>query len=130
MASAGLKKALFCYNQSIFSENRNGVEHEISNVCHFILCPDDSLPVLWRGTGHPGNLRQANESFNEGQYDKAINDYNTVIAKYPDLTEAYFNRGMTYYKKGKLDEAISDLSRVISARPKQIDALNSRGLPI
>jgi len=124
----GFKKALFCYNQSIFQ--KTGTELSMKSVTFVIL----SLVLMTASLsfGAEQDIQEifdrANESFKEGQYDKAINDYNTVIAKYPDLTEAYFNRGMTYYKKGKLDEAISDLSRVISARPKQIDALNSRGL--
>ena len=39
---------------------------------------------------------RANASFNEGQYDRAIQDYNAVLSQYPDFMEAYFNRGMAY----------------------------------
>ncbi len=71
---------------------------------------------------------RANESFNEGKYDAAIQDYTKVIAQYPELIEAYYSRGMSFYKKGKYDDAISDFGRVVSNRPDQADVLNSRGL--
>jgi len=45
---------------------------------------------------------RANEHFNEGRYDRAIEDYSVVIAKMPDLIEAYNNRGIAYYRKGDM----------------------------
>ena len=43
----------------------------------------------------------------------AIIDLNKAIELDPELAEAYFNRGSTYYYKGQEDLALADFNKVI-----------------
>lgn len=71
---------------------------------------------------------EGNTYFNEGQYGKAIESYNRVLALSPDFQQAYYNRGLAYYKAGKYDEAIADYSRVVSTGSDNADIYNNRAL--
>ena len=52
-----------------------------------------------------------------GEYDWAIEDYNTVIDMKPDGVEAYIHRGLTYHHKGEYDRAIGDFTKAIELKP-------------
>jgi len=62
--------------------------------------------------------QQADSQFELKQFDSAIVAFNQVIADYPDKKEAYFNRGLCYYKMGKLDSAQRDFTACL-----QIDSV-------
>ena len=47
----------------------------------------------------------------EGEYDWAIEDYNTVIDMKPDGVEAYIHRGLAYHHKGEYDRATEDFTK-------------------
>lgn len=49
-----------------------------------------------------------------GEYDLAIEDYDTVIEMNPDNVDAYYNRGAAYYHKGDYDRAIKDYTKAIT----------------
>ena len=53
----------------------------------------------------------------QGEYDWAIEDYNTVIKLNPDNAEAYIYRGMAYHHKGEYDRAIRDFTKAIELKP-------------
>ena len=61
-----------------------------------------------------------------GDYDRAISDYNEAIRLKP---QANFltNRGDSYYHKGDVDRAIADYDRAIALDPGFILAYNNRG---
>ena len=63
----------------------------------------------------------------EGEYSKALSDYNKAIAIDPNLTVAYLNRGVTYRQLGEYDKAISDYSKAIELFPRYALAYNNRG---
>ncbi|MCK5486751.1 MAG: tetratricopeptide repeat protein, partial [Desulfobacterales bacterium] len=56
-------------------------------------------------------LNQGIALLEEGQYDKAISDYNKAIEINPKDAEAYYNRGYAYGEKGEYDKAISDYTK-------------------
>ncbi len=47
-----------------------------------------------------------------GQYDRAISDYNKAIEIDPEYALAYFNRGVAYFKTGDYDRAWEDVLMV------------------
>lgn len=69
----------------------------------------------------------AEESYDKGQYDRAISDYDKAIEINPKDTDAYHNRGLAYYDKGQNDQAISDYDNAIEIDPKYALAYNNRG---
>ena len=46
-----------------------------------------------------------------GEYDLAIEDYDTVIEMNPDNVDAYIHRGLAYHHKGEYDRAIEDSTK-------------------
>jgi Flp pilus assembly protein TadD len=62
-----------------------------------------------------------------GEYDRAIGDYNRAIEFDPKYAHAYNNRGWVYYLKGDYDRAISDANVSISLDPKYKNAYHTRG---
>ena len=73
-------------------------------------------------------LLQANEWFEKGyeygingEHDKAIEAFTSVIALDPNFSEAYGNRGNVYADKGQYDRAIEDYNKAIAIDPN--DAL-------
>jgi lipoprotein NlpI len=65
--------------------------------------------------------------YENGDFDRAIADYTSVIANDPKNAAAYFNRGLAKHDKGDLEGAIADYSRVIEFDSKDDDAYNCRG---
>ena len=64
----------------------------------------------------------------QGEYDWAIEDYNTVIDMKPDGVEAYIHRGLAYHHKGEYDRAIGDFTKAIELKPNCAGAYYDRGV--
>jgi tetratricopeptide (TPR) repeat protein len=64
----------------------------------------------------------------DGQYDRAIQNFDRAIRVNPKYTAAYYNRGAAYMRKGDRDRAIQDFARAITLDPKLDAAFVSRGL--
>lgn len=64
----------------------------------------------------------------QAQPDKAIRDYNRLIALNPSYTEAYLNRGVIYAKTNRYREAIRDFSLALQIDPGSEAALHNRRL--
>ena len=56
--------------------------------------------------------------YNTKQIDKALEEFNKVIADNPDLAEAYYYRGLVYLNKGKVPEAKADFQKLLALDPK------------
>ena len=69
----------------------------------------------------------ANNYFDKGQYDKAIENYNMAILLNPIFSEAYFGRALSFYKMKDYDKAIKDYSKAIELDPKNPIIYNNRG---
>ena len=52
-----------------------------------------------------------------GEFEKAIVDFDTVIAMEPTNSVAYFNRGSTYDSMGMHDHAVADFGRALELDP-------------
>jgi tetratricopeptide (TPR) repeat protein len=63
----------------------------------------------------------------KGNYDRAIADYDQVIALDPKLALAFTNRGIAYAAKGDYDRAIADHNEAIRLNPKAAKATGARG---
>ncbi len=65
---------------------------------------------------------------NQGQFTKAISDYNRAIELNPKYAEAYTNRGLAHRMLGQLTKAISDYNKAIQLNPKYAEAYSNRGV--
>ena len=66
---------------------------------------------------------------NSGKYNEAITQFTKAIEFNPRLNEAYFNRGLAYYKNGDFDKAIDDYNKMPSLNNNDVaDKLYNLGL--
>jgi len=65
--------------------------------------------------------------YRDGDYDKAIAEYNRCISLKADYAEAYASRGNAYRRKGDVSRAIEDYSRAISLKSSYAEVYNYRG---
>lgn len=63
-----------------------------------------------------------------GRLDRAIADYDMVLALSPSDYKAHYERGMLFEQSGQIDKAVADYDRTIVLNPSYIDALISRGV--
>ncbi|MHB8138390.1 MAG: tetratricopeptide repeat protein [Smithellaceae bacterium] len=63
-----------------------------------------------------------------GQYQRAIEDFNKAIYFKPDYSDAYINRGNTYYLLGQYQRAIDNFNEAILLKPKYAIAYYKRGV--
>ena len=66
--------------------------------------------------------------YQEGDYDKAIQDYNRAIQLKPDYAFAFNNRGLAYSRERDYDRAIRDYDEAIRLKPDYPQAFGNRGL--
>ncbi len=69
--------------------------------------PTDAAGYLERGSRYGRN----------GVYHRAIQDFTAAIELDSGLTEAWYNRGCSWYEVGELEKAIADLTRAITLSP-------------
>ncbi|NEQ75011.1 MAG: serine protease [Okeania sp. SIO2C9] len=62
----------------------------------------------------------------QGQYDKAIADFNQAIRLNPKYAEVYIARGAAYGIQGKYEKALTDFNQAIRLNPKHAEAYNGR----
>ncbi|MEW5996724.1 MAG: AAA family ATPase [Candidatus Micrarchaeota archaeon] len=69
----------------------------------------------------------ANDYFEKGDYEKAIENYNMAILLNPVFSEAYFNRALCYYQLKNYDKSIADYSKAAELDPKNPNIYNNKG---
>jgi len=62
-------------------------------------------------------FESGNAYYDQGEYEKAIAEYDQAIQLNPYSAEAYTNRGNAYYNIGDLDRANSDFDKAIQLNP-------------
>ena len=65
---------------------------------------------------------------NQGDYEKAIEDYTRAIELQPDYFFAYYNRGLAYFKLRNNQSAIADYTKAIGIKSNNANAYFNRGL--
>lgn len=63
----------------------------------------------------------------KGDYELAIQDYDSSIKLNPSLSNAFNNRGLAHKKKGASDRAIADFTAAIALAPDDAGPLANRG---
>ncbi|HIH19417.1 TPA: tetratricopeptide repeat protein [Candidatus Micrarchaeota archaeon] len=70
---------------------------------------------------------RGNTYYEKGDYERAVEAYNTAIILNPTFSEAYFNRGLCYYNLKNFDRAITDYTKSCDLDPKNPVIYNNRG---
>jgi len=55
--------------------------------------------------------KRGNAHLSLGDFDMAIDDYTKALAKNPNLSQAFSQRGVAYERKGKLDQSMANVTR-------------------
>ncbi len=66
------------------------------------------------------------QALEDGQYELAIEHYNTFIRKHQRYAEAYYNRGCCHHHFGNLSEAQADYTHAIYLDPNHVPAYLNR----
>ncbi|SMG16332.1 TPR repeat-containing protein [Marivirga sericea] len=72
-------------------------------------------------------LEKANQFYNSGDYEKAIQAYDQHLEMKPTHEIALYNRGRAYEELGQYEEAVADFRQVIKINPRNIGAYLSYG---
>jgi len=90
---------------------------------HFLAEQNMDDPVLAIKNNDKGFKHYMN-----GEYEKALNEYNKAIEIWPNLAVAYDNRGCLYAAIKRYDEAIADFNQEARIEPNKYSAYYNRGL--
>ena len=74
-----------------------------------------------------GAITRAQYSEENGEYDKAIAQYTSIINLDSTNPTIYYNRGVVYHKKEQFSAAINDYNEALRLKPNFVKALNNRG---
>ena len=70
---------------------------------------------------------QGAELARQGDYDAAIEVFNTALGEDPDSFSILGRRAAAYHQKGENEKAIADYTRMIAVKPQNPDGWNGRG---
>jgi tetratricopeptide (TPR) repeat protein len=62
-------------------------------------------------------LNQGISLYNAGSLDEALSKFDTIVADYPDLANAYYYRGLTHLGKASNEQAIADFKKMLELEP-------------
>ncbi|MEW6528869.1 MAG: AAA family ATPase [Candidatus Micrarchaeota archaeon] len=68
-----------------------------------------------------------NDSYEQGDYEKAIKNYNMAILLNPVFSEAYFNRALSYYQLKNFEKSLADYTKSAEFDPNNPIIYNNRG---
>lgn len=66
-------------------------------------------------------FKKANEFAQQGEFQKAIAEYEAILQEDPDNVSVLTNLGVAYYQVGQLDNAIAWYQKALSLAPKDAD---------
>lgn len=99
------------------------------NIGHSLLKQVQCLRARFYNMRGVGHRYLGNKHADLDEYDRAIQDFGKAIALDPSYAEAYYNRGVLYWREfGNHYRAIRDLTRVIELAPHWAEAHFNRGL--
>lgn len=71
-------------------------------------------------------LHKGMDCVRRGDYEKAAEFFQNVVASNPEIPEAWNNLGVALFSLGRIDEALECYSRSIALDPNNLDALRNR----
>jgi len=86
----------------------------------YILRYYPDRPTAYNNRGH--------YYLNQGEYDKALADFNKAIELDAKNAGAYDNRGVLYLRQGDYEKALSDVNKAIELDPQKSGSYDNRGL--
>ncbi len=104
-------------------KSANDAERMIAGCTRVIeekLFPTDTLANA--------HLRRGAAYHHQGDYDKALADYDEAIRLAPNGAVTYFFRGQLYYDENDYGRAVADETRALKLDPMMTSAYNWRGL--
>ncbi len=104
-------------------------EPEGTNLARAVPAPNST----GRNNAHLYKLALAHSQDGEvysknGDYEKAIQEFNEALRLNPGLASAHYNRGEIYFQRGDYQQAIRDFTRTIGLAPDYTFAYYSRGV--
>jgi protein O-mannosyl-transferase len=63
----------------------------------------------------------------QGDYEKALADYDRALTLYPSYGPGYNDRGVTYFRQQKYQQAIADFTKAIQLAPEKTQSYINRG---
>ena len=82
---------------------------------------------VYRGLAHQNKGDGMKDQAEKRRDEVSIEHYTKAIELKPDMTAAYFNRGVVYIKNGEYDRAIADLTELIELKPDDAEVYLCRG---
>ncbi len=73
------------------------------------------------------SFKQANELYNTGYYQEAIDRYNSILGANQHSAELYFNLANCYYKLNEIGPSIFYYEKALQLSPDDTDILNNLG---
>ncbi|MEM3361735.1 MAG: AAA family ATPase [Candidatus Anstonellaceae archaeon] len=70
---------------------------------------------------------KGNELFEQGEYQKAIENYNKALLLNPAFSECYFNKALCYYNLKDFDTSIEEYTKALEFDPENPVIYNNRG---
>lgn len=80
------------------------------------------IPLLLAAKPQADLFRKANESFQKGNYEEAIRQYEDILKSGYVSPELYYNLGNAYFKTSNIPAAILNYERSLKLRPGDADA--------
>lgn len=107
----------YYYLGNIYAEQKKHAD-AISNFDSYLKLDSASEEVLYR---------KAVEHIELAQWEKALKEWNKVVAINPDNSEAWRNKGLTNFQLEAYDSAIIDFSQALKLEPEQAYTQINRG---
>lgn len=86
------------------------------------------FPILLLSNTPQTRFEQANDAYTKGQYKKAIEQYEGILAEGDQSAELHYNLGNAYYKSKEVGRAILNFERALVLNPSDSDTAYNIGL--
>ncbi len=89
----------------------------------FLLILSSLLCIITKADEQTSIFDSANASYSNGRYEKAIQQYEQLVAMNSESSELYYNLGNAYYKNNQLGRAILNFERAKKLNSKDEDLI-------
>lgn len=89
-------------------------------ILYLVLC------LTLSGCGESYYIKQANHYYNQGDYEKAIENFDKALIRNPENYDVYIDKGLAFLELGDNKNAIKTFTEAISISPKEAYAYDCR----